>query len=263
MPYTLTRDELIERGRRVEELRSPSIASLYGVHEDKTRPADLLGTGIYVQHREDVFLLTAMHVVKNAQKYEYIFHDIGGNGEQMFPLRAGWTGWDEDSGDLALWGCFAELFSTSGLRPFPLVEPIGVADCCNEAFFIASGWPGDQALTIPHAREYRTVLHTVMGKAVLRSDLPAHSFAFDCANSIRYYGMNGSAVWNLNLHRCADATVWTPEMSTFAGVVTQWDKDNGLIIATRAECVKRFIAGAIEHLRTQWRTAETKSDSHA
>jgi len=221
------------------------------------RPAELLGSGIYVQHREDIFLLTAMHVVKDSHNYAYVFHDVGGNGEPMCPTREGWTGWDEGTGDLALWGCFAELFSESELRPFPLLEPFGATDDHNDAFFVASGWPGDQTMAIPHAREYRSTLHTVMGKTVQRSGLDAYSFAFDCANDIRYYGMSGSPVWNLNLHRCVDANEWTPEMSSFAGIVTQWDKSNGLIIATRAESVKRFIGGAIERLRSQWRMTET------
>ena len=260
MPYKLTRDEVISRGQRVQELRQPSVASLYGVYDAKRGHAELLGTGIYFQHREDVFLLTAMHVVKNSEKYEYVFHDVGGNGEKMFPLRSNWTGWNEGSGDLALWGCFAEVFTASELRPLPLVEPFGVTDDRNDAVFIASGWPGDQATALPYAREYLTRLHSVMGKTVLCSELDCHSFAFNCANDIRYHGMSGSAVWNLNLHRCEDANQWTPEMSSFAGVVTRWDQKNALIIATRAETVKRFLSAAIEPLRNQWQTAETKGD---
>lgn len=69
--------------------------------------------------------------------------------------------------------------------------------------------------------------------------------------------MSGSAVWNLNLHRCRTAGEWTPQMSTFAGVVTRWDKEEGIIIATQAEVVKKFLSGAIERLRSQWKQDET------
>ncbi len=257
MAYKLTRDELIRRGQRVQELRFPSVASLYGVHKDKTRPAKSLGTGTFIRHRGDVFVLTAMHVVENSQKYAYVLHDVGGDGEHMVPFRLGWTGRKQAEGDLALWGCFAEFFETSNRKPMPLVEPFGHTDASDDAFFIATGWPADQAVALPHVREYRTTLHTVMGKTVVGDDIPAQSFAFNCANNIRYFGMSGSAVWNLNLHRCTNAEDWTPQMSTFAGVATRWDKDNGLIIATRAEVVKDFLSGAIERLRNQWKAETT------
>lgn len=253
MPFALSRSQLIQCGERVRDLRLPNVASLYGVHQDHTRAAEFLGTGTFVQHRDDVFVLTAMHVVRESQKYAHVFHDVGGDGENMVPFRSGWTGWKEVSTDLALWGCFRELFETSSLRPLPLIEPFGVTDANKDAFFVASGWPGDLEFPLPHVREYRTTLHTVMGKTVMRNEIPKQSFAFDCANDIRYFGMSGSAVWNLNLHRCTTLKDWTPNMSTFAGVVIRWNEDEGLIIATRAEIVKSFLSGAIERLRTQWK----------
>jgi len=256
MAFTLTRDELIRCGTQVQELRLPSVASLYGVHSDKLRPAELLGSGTFIQHRNDIFLLTAMHVLEQSQNYAHVFHDVGGDGENMVPFRDGWTGWNDGNGDLALWSCFREFFDESHVRPVPLVEPFGFTDASDDAFFIASGWPQDQALALPAIREYRTTLHTVMGKTVKLDNLPDHCFAFDCANDIRYYGMSGSAVWNLNLHRCRTAEEWTPQMSTFAGVVTRWDDKKGLIIATQAESVKRFLSGAIERLRMQWKHGE-------
>lgn len=257
MAYKLTRDELIRRGQRVQELRFPSVASLYGVHKDKTRPAKLLGTGTFIRHRQDVFVLTAMHVVENSRKYAHVLHDVGGDEELMVPCRSGWTGWKQATEDLALWGCFPEFFETSKRQPLPFVEPFGHTDASDDAFFIASGWPADQAVAFPYLRRYGTKLHTVMGKTVVRDDMPTEYFAFDCANNIRYYGMSGSAVWNLNLHRCTSAEDWTPQRSTFAGVATRWDKDNGLIIAARAEKVKEFLSGAIEQLRNQWKAETT------
>lgn len=257
MAYKLTRDEMIKRGKQVEKLRFPTVASLYGIQNDPTRPAELLGTGTYIQHRKDVFVLTAMHVVKNSQKYKYVFHDGGGQGEKMVPCRSGWTGTNNASEDLALWGCFPELFETSNKRPLLLVKPFGVTDSSDDAFFIASGWPAEQAISLHHIREYRTALHTIMGKAVDVGNIPARSFAFNCANNINYSGMSGSPVWNLKFHRCSTAEDWTPQMSTFAGVVTRWDKASGLIFATRAEAVKAFLSVAIERLRNQWKEKST------
>ncbi len=252
MAFILTQEELVQCGQQVQALRLPSVASLYGVYRDQLRPAELLGSGTFVQHRDDIYVLTAMHVVEKSKTYAHILHDVGGDGENMIPCKAGWTGWGDQAGDLALWGCFREAFDKSRLRPIPLVEPFGITDACDGAFFIASGWPQDLALSLPAVREYRTTLHTVMGKRVSRKNIPDHCFAFDCANNIRYYGMSGSAVWNLNLHRCRTAGEWTPQMSTFAGVVILWDEE-GFIIATQAEIVKRFLPGAIEQLRTQWK----------
>ncbi len=258
MAFTLTPDEVIQCGQQVRELRLPSVASLYGVHKDKLRPAKLLGSGTFIQHRDDIFILTAMHVVKESQRYAHVLHDVGGDGENMIPCRDGWTGWDEGTGDLALWGCFREGFDGSSLRPVPLVEPFGSTDASDDALFIASGYPEDQSLSLPFIREYRTRLHTAMGKTVSRNGIPDHCFAFECANNIRYAGMSGSGVWNLNLHRCRTAGEWTPQMSTFGGVAIQWNTQ-GFIIATQAEIVKRFLSGAsgaIERLRTQWKQDE-------
>lgn len=249
MLFALSRSQLIQRGERVRAFRLPNVASLYGVHQDRARPAELLGTGTFVQHRDDVFVLTAMHVVKESKKYAYVFHDLGGDGENMIPCRSGWTGLEGESGDLALWGCFPEPFKASGPRPLPFVEPFGVTDASEDAFFIASGWPEALATPFPYLRKYLTKLHTIMGKAIVHDDIPARSFAFTCANDIPYFGMSGSAVWNLNLHLCKNAEDWTPQMSTFAGVVVGWMKEKGLIIATRAEVVKDFLSGAIERLR--------------
>ena len=259
MVFTLTRDELMQGGQQVQELRLPSVASLYGVHSNQSNPAELLGSGTFIQHRNDIFVLTAMHVVEQSQRYAYVFHDVGGDGENMIPCRAGWTGWNQGAGDLALWGCFREGFDASRLRPVPLVQPFGFTNVRDDAFFTASGWPQDQARSLPFIREYRTTLHTVIGKTVLRNNIPDHCFAFDCANNIRYFGMSGSAVWNLNLHQCRTAGEWTPQMSTFAGVVIQWNKE-GFIIATQAEIVKKFLSGAIEQLRSQWKQGETSDE---
>lgn len=259
MAFTLTRNELVRCGQQVQELRLQSVASLYGVDRCQSRPAQLLGSGTFVRHHDDIFVLTAMHVVENSKQYAYVFHDVGGDGESMIPFRAGWTGWSHETGDLALWGCFHQAFDKSSLRPMPLVEPFGITDACDDAFFIASGWPEEQALSLPAIREYRTTLHTVMGKMAPRKNIPDHCFAFDCANDISYRGMSGSAVWNLNLHRCRVAREWTPQMSSFAGVVIQWDTE-GFIIATQAEIVKRFLPGAIKQLRTQWKQGMANDD---
>lgn len=209
MAFTLTRDELMKRGQQVQQLRLPSLASLYGVHGDRSPPAKLLGSGTFIRHHDDIFVLTAKHAVEQSQRYDYVFHDVGGDGEKMVPFREGWTGWNQGEGDLALWGCFPELFEGSRKRPVPLVEPFGYTDASYDAFFIASCWPADLELVLPAVSEYRTTLHTIMGKTVALHNIPDHCFAFNCANDIRYFGMSGSAVWNLNLHRCETAEEWT------------------------------------------------------
>ncbi|MFC1684921.1 hypothetical protein ACFL0R_05570 [Pseudomonadota bacterium] len=253
MMVTLTKDKLLEIGEQVQDFRLPSITALYGIHKDRTRPAELLGSGTFVQHKDDVFVLTAYHVVKNSSKYEYILHPVGGGGENMFPLRGDWTGWPEEDGDLALWGCFRERIDTSPIQPIQIVEPFGITNARKNAFFITSGYPADKAWSLPFAREYYTMLHTVMGDAALPDDIPGHCFAINCANDIRYFGMSGSAVWNLNLHRCRTVEEWSPQMSTFAGVTTRWNADEGLLIATKAEVTKEFLCGAIESLRADRR----------
>jgi len=252
MTFELTRNELIQCGKKVKELRLRSVASIYGVYRDKSRPAKLLGSGTFIQHCEDIFVLTAIHVVEDYRKFEHVFHDVGGNGEQMFPFREGWHGWEQKDGDLALWGCYREIIDDSNIQPIQVVEPFGVTGVCDNAFFITSGYPGSQAFSLPIVREYRTTLHTVMGKFASLSNIPGHCFAFDCANDIKYFGMSGAAVWNLNLHKCTDFSKWIPEMSTFAGVTIQWDNKKGYILATQAEVVKKFLSSSIKQLRKQW-----------
>jgi len=251
MIFDLTSDEIIQRGKLVRELRSPSVASLYGVFKDRSKPADLLGSGTFVQHRDDIFVLTARHVLNDYKKYDYVFHDIGGDGELMYPFKGNWIGWSECKGDLALWGCFGELFDSSKIHPMPLIEPFGSTNEHEDAVFLTSGYPDEKALSLPFAGEYRTALHTAMGKAATLGSNPDHSFSFYCANDIKYFGMSGSGVWNLNLHKCESIADWSPELSTFSGVLIQWVQ-NGHLIATKAEVVKKFLSGSIEQLRSQW-----------
>lgn len=256
MAFKLSREELMKCGEMVRELHLPSVASLYGVFKDRLKPAKLSGSGTFVQHRDDIFVLTAIHVVVMSKKFDYVFHDIGGNGENMFPFRGNWTGWKEKDGDLALWGCFSENFSNSIIQPLQLVEPFGSTNINNDSFYITTGFPEELSSSLPFMGEYRTTFHTVMGKNVTLKDLPKHCFSFDCANDIKYFGMSGSAVWSLNFHQCRTAGEWKPSMSTFAGVTIRWEP-KGNIIATKAETVKRFLSNGIERLRISWKQGAT------
>ena len=259
MASNTSADEIKRYGKQVRDLRYPAIAAVYGIRADKTLPAELLGTGTFIQHRDDYFVLTAKHVVENSRDYAHVFHGVGGVGAKMVPFRSGWTGFGHDDGDLALWGCFAECIEKSTIQPVPIVEPFGTTDDCKGAVFIVSGWPGEKALSLHHLREYRTSLHSSMGRTLRCDGIPPECFAFSCVNDISYEGMSGSAVWNMNFHRCQSAKDWTPQLSTFAGLLTHWDRDNALLLATRAEMVRRFLNGAIERLRKQWSEGDPAS----
>ena len=252
MASNTSADEIKRYGKQVRDFRHPSVAAIYGIHADKTRPADLLGTGTFIQHRDDFFVLTAKHVVENSHNYAHVFHSVNGKGDLTVPFRLGWTGFAQDDGDLALWGCFAEFVEKSRIQSVPIVEPFGTTDDCEDAVFMASGWPGEKALLLHYMREYRISMHTVMGRTLRCDGIPPECFAFSCVNDISYGGMSGSAVWNMNFHRCRTAKDWTPQLSTFAGVLTHWNETNAFLLVTRAETVRRFLIGAIEGLRKQW-----------
>lgn len=119
-------------------------------------------------------------------------------------------------------------------------------------------------MSLPFLREYRGSIHTIMGQAINpvnvvdSFDLDIH-FGFNCAGDIKYFGMSGSQVWNLNLHLAAKAEDWRPDWATFAGVVQRWIPSKNCIIATRAEIVKEFLSDAIARLRDQWVQIEQKT----
>ena len=243
------REEILARAGEAVELVSRSVAAIYGV---RRRKHDFLGSGTYVRHRKNIYVITAKHVVDRSGSYETVCSDIGGSGERLVPLKSGWTGFREEDGDIALWQCFDEVLEKSDRIPIPLIESFGSPDAHRGTLLMATGYPATRAVSMPFMRVEQLSLHVPVGCAVDGPGLSEFAFAFTCLNDIEYHGMSGSPVWNLNLDSEEDLEGWKPEETTFAGVLTRWDKPSGTLFATKAEALKGFLSGgygAIARLR--------------
>lgn len=59
-------------------------------------------------------------------------------------------------------------------------------------------------------------------------------------------GLSGATVWNTCFVEAKAAGVeWSPEQAKVAGVVRGWPSGQGVIVATKAEHVRRFLLGAL------------------
>lgn len=236
---------------QVKSHRLRSVAALYKVQQD-FRSARLIGTGTYIRHRGQIFILTALHVMDTANDSSWkVMHGAAASAGDGVPLQMEpcpvWVGSNPDF-DLAVVACVSKIAGRT-VQPLEIDEFTDFKTPTETEVIFACGWPGVIATPLPFIAEYRTQLLSVIGQVQNEDGIPDQSFTFGCPEFTDYSGMSGSAAWNLNVHLLAQDELWKPEMSELAGIVTQWNFAKGYLIATGAKALNTFLMRAFEKIR--------------
>ena len=143
----ITQEIFLRCVEQVQQFRLGSIASIYRVPVGTLQPAELIGTGTYIQRNGELFILTALHVLTMANDERWgVRHGAAAAAvatDQPRPpiqmetcLR--WVGSNE-SFDLAVAACVSEK-TASVIRPIDLAETtFRSPEKLNGV--VASGWP--------------------------------------------------------------------------------------------------------------------------
>lgn len=237
---------------QVKVHRLGAIAALYGVHQEHNRAAQLLGTGTYVKQNDEIYILTARHVMMNGEENFWgVMHGAAANAMegdrvQMEPCPA-WNATNE-SFDLAVVACLTEK-SIGKIRPIEIADSISPSIPINDTAVLACGWPKLMAFPEPFLWQYHTRLHSTSGLVHSRASVKSHSFAFDCAELEDYEGMSGAAVWNLTQDSDSKPAAWTPSMSQLVGIVTRWSQTESYLVATGAKAITTYLPQGINAAR--------------
>ena len=212
-----------------------------------------IGCGTFFQEKKDTFFLTAMHVGRQADKFDFEMHTR--NGSISCPFRGVWLGDKDPVKDIAIYGCFSEMIEDSNLSPFDISTlRQGISNNVEGQYFYCQGIPGADTTFLPMMRAIQMASNPVIGVGLPNNavEYPDRTFSFKYPRNVDPRGMSGSSVWNTNLHLVNSEDEWSIDMLSFAGVVQKWNPANNTIIATRADAVESFIPAGIEKLREMW-----------
>lgn len=242
MTYTITKDQMEKIGNDVAAILMPFCDTIYGVPKDKTKPAKFLGSSILIKNSDSLFILTAQHVAENASKYYHIFHGKTKYGI-MFPTQGGWVGCPILDSDIAILGCFEEMFEGTSAK-FLNVAKIQDSNLNHEAFFFCLGFPGQLHVSLPFLKTYEATSLPFIGKFKKiinnRNNEPV-AFSIEYPSDVNPRGMSGSAVWNLNLHKLSKFKDWNANQITFAGIAQKWVPTSKELIVTNAHIINNYI----------------------
>lgn len=258
MGFLVTREQILKVGERFRQTVDPVLTIVFGVdgpgNSGHTQPNyDYRGSACYFTYAGFPFILTAKHVLDRPPKPEHFFHGKGENA--TFPFRSGWCAPNDQSLDIAIFGCFQTALNEAGVMPWPYSSLLAPSFDHHDALFYCNGFPGSNAVYMPSLGHFSISGNAFIGKqARLPEGFDSAKFmAIDYPSSTEPLGMSGAPVWNLRLH-CMDALAsWSPEVVSLAGVVHKWFRDEGVLVATRVECIRDFVPSAVEHLRVKHR----------
>lgn len=228
--------------------------SIYGTMDYSHVNGNHIGCGTFYKEGADTFMLTAMHVGREADKYHYSMHDR--RELKSSPFRGQWLGDRQLENDIAIYGCFSEMIEESTIVPIEENSLLSeVSTNVQGQLFYCQGIPGLDATFLPMMRQFQTVSNPIMGLGLPNDVLeyPDYTFAFQYPRNVKPSGMSGSSVWNTNLHLLNSDVEWSIDTMSFAGVVQKWIPANRCLIVTRADSINNFIPTGRELLRNMWR----------
>jgi len=246
---------LYKVGGQIREYLIKFEGSIYGVKKITRINGKYLGCGTFFKEGDDCFMLTAMHVAQEADKFDYAMHS---RRQQLncCPFRGVWLGDRIPETDIAIYGCFAEMIEESNLSPIEegaLYQT--VSKNVQGQLFYCQGIPGADTTFLPMMRQYIFGSHPIMGLGLPSESLenPNYTFSFQYPRGVNPRGMSGSAVWNTNLHLINSEDEWHLDLLTFAGFIQKWIPSKMCLVSTKADSLKSFIPIGRELLRKMWR----------
>jgi hypothetical protein len=230
----------------------PYLAQIFG---GKTRDhGDALGSGLYCQLEGHRAIVTASHVLRDGlRQFEYLAVSVRGADNRPVMLHGGIH--QDHAADLAIIDVPDDFPSSVELQ-FWLEERIDIeGDRLSTDFLFVHGFPGVRSRSIPLAIDSRVVSRSLPYGVMQRlDDLPGslapYQFAMDfdithCQAErgrpeedlfeelMGPRGLSGSPVWRIGASGRKRGE-WSPECAQLVGVVTHWNQDSKLLIATKA-----------------------------
>jgi hypothetical protein len=231
---------------RMAEYTFPFITSVFGVKDETT--GEHLGSGLRCILNGRRTIVTALHVIKEAEKYAKGGAVSAGYGLTPIPIRDRVYCLQDE--DIAIYPVPDDYPHKQNGVDFWTEERIARSDeRLSSDYLFGHGFPQSRS------QFFRIVAQGVANKSLpfgtmqrlenLPGEIGPNQFAldFDPGNmsnassgsefAIDPHGLCGSPVWRIGVsgHSAAD---WKPEWSLVVGFLTQWRPDDKLLIATRA-----------------------------
>jgi hypothetical protein len=252
--------------RRMKDFTGPAIKMICGgITADA---GELVGTGTVIDLRGRPYLVTAQHVaaemlatdgVTGQRKYPEGLCHSAGNGELMVRVINPWTAVSGLT-DLAVTRLESDLVRESSIVPLRPDRFAPHSRDLNDDVYFVHGWPG-----------HRSRFTSFEGRGVMAASLPYGGWLaegtawphFDPAVHIALTypatdlidergraatfvppgGLSGSLLWKTN--RAGAGPGWSPSDARVVGLVTRWDQDGQILIATRIEHLRGFLLDAL------------------
>jgi hypothetical protein len=220
----------------------PFVCSIIGVENE--HEGYHVGTGFRLSTSTRRMLVTAKHVLDQARAAPLGVAFVHIRGEPPVRLAS-----DPDIVDpmldLAVWVLEgADDDEASGARFWPVSLLDGDGRARAHDYLFVHGFPGERARFVFGESHHRSLPYGVMERD---DDLPADARSFEFAmdydpknmqlesggdaSLVLPGGLSGSPVWRIGAyHRKPEA--WSPEASRLVGVVTRWNPDKRVLLAT-------------------------------
>ena len=242
---------LVDVGKRMKQFTFPYLAQIFEVQTEKR--GRYLGSGTYLQVRNEAYLLTAGHVPSESSTGSWAYSL--GDGMPPIVIRNPWQCVSLPT-DLALVRLDATHFS-AGHRAQLLDTDVfdATADDLDGDILFLHGWPGQlskELWSLAQGIASKTFPYTtVVGKSSRDWFDPTIHFAVDfrgegqidesknSADVPDLKGVSGSAIWRTNWKRHREH--WEPHHARVVGVAFDWDQTGHAITCTRIERICDFV----------------------
>lgn len=234
----------------LKKFTTPYITGIYGIIDDNQ--GELLGSGTFIEINNEVFILTARHVILSKSKYKAIAHSLGYG---MKPVIIEGPFFLSDSlQDIAL----AEVDKNYSKNVNALkIEKLASSssDVDKDILFLhgfyqtGSRFSGLANGVISDSFPYGSVVgnysyNWVDEKKHFAFDYPTENVQNESGRSMTLpdpHGLSGSGVWLSNRVSCGSS--WNSDEANFVGVAINWDQNGKSLIVTRIESVLDLIKG--------------------
>jgi Trypsin-like peptidase domain len=231
--------------RPMAEHTFPYITSIVGIIDGKE--GDFVGSGFRLTLDGRPFLVTAKHVVDEANRYDLGAGFVAARGAPPHRLRAT-PDLANDGTDLAVYD-LSSAPTGEELRFWPRSRIDTAAEPRSRDYLFVHGFPGERSRFLFGDLHSKSLPYGVMERDDdLPSDLRSHEFAMDYdpanmllerggnADLVAPPGLSGSPVFRIGAG-AKPPEQWEPDQSMIVGVVTRWNHDKKVLLATGANAL--------------------------
>lgn len=237
---------------RMAEHTHPFLVAVVGVDDETS--GRFVGTGFRMMAGSRRLVVTAHHVITAASTAPAGIACSAGSDRPPVRIPRASLLYEDVEADLAVLAIPDEYPADQSFWPSERIDGDRVAR--NSDFLFVHGYPAANTLFSPllGGLAIRSLPYGVMERDEDLPDLSAWEFAVDfspaffqnvdgsSANLIHPPGLSGSPIWRIGAYR-APLADWTPADCTLVGVVTKWNMDKQLLVATSIERLVEFLRG--------------------